>query len=63
MLGFSFIPVAYSVAKKTTAIRRIALRETSVCRHHGGPIEGIPPETSRTTTQHYRIEGFKGALY
>ena len=38
-----------SQAGKTTAIRRTAVREASVSRHHGGPIEG-PPETSRTMT-------------
>ena len=27
---------------KTTAIRRIVVRETSVSRHHGGQIEGPP---------------------
>ena len=35
----------------------LAVRETGVSRHHGGPIEG-PPETPRTS-QHYRIEGIK----
>merc|ERR1719154_577119 len=28
------------VAGKTTAIRRICVRETRIFRHHGGPIEG-----------------------
>ena len=41
--------------KAKTAIRRTAVRETGVSRHHGGPIEG-PPETPRTS-QHYHIEG------
>ena len=36
-------------------IRLIAVRETGVSRHHGGPIEG-PPETPRTS-QDYHIEG------
>ena len=27
---------------KTTAIRRVAVRETGVSRQHGGPIEGAP---------------------
>ena len=45
---------------KTTPIRRIAVRETGVSRHHEGLIEG-PPETPQTS-EHYRIEGFKGAL-
>ena len=42
---------------KTTAIRRIADRQTGVSRHHGGSIEGSPeiPQTS----QYYRIEGLK----
>ena len=39
---------------KTTAIRLIAVQETGVSRHQGGPIEG-PPEIPRTS-QHYRIE-------
>ena len=43
---------------QTIAIRREAVRETSVSRHHGGPIDG-PPETPRAS-QHYRIEGIKG---
>ena len=29
-----------SVLPETTAIKRRAVRETGVCRHHGGPIEG-----------------------
>ena len=45
--------------KKTTAIRRTAIRETSVWWHRGGPIED-PPETSRTISALYRIEGFNG---
>ena len=54
---YSFLSVLpwVSVLPKTTAIRRAAVRETSVSRHHGGPIEG-PPETPRTS-QHYHIEG------
>jgi len=43
---------------RTTSIRRVAVRKASVSRQHGGPIEG-PPETPRTS-QHYRIQGFKG---
>ena len=43
---------------KTTAIRLIAVRDTSVSEHHGALIDG-PHETSRTT-QHYRIVKFKG---
>ena len=35
----------------------LAVRETSVSRHHGGPIEG-PSETPHTS-QHYHIEGIK----
>ena len=45
------------VLPKTTAIRRAAVRETSVSRHQGDIIEG-PPETPRTSL-YYRIEGFK----
>ena len=40
------------------AIRRIAVRETGVCRQNGDPIES-PPETPRTL-QYYHIERFKG---
>ena len=36
----------------------LAVRETGVSWHQGGPIES-PPETPRTS-QHYRIEGIKG---
>ena len=38
--------------------RLIAVRETGVSRHRGGPIVG-PPETP-CTSQHYLIEGIKG---
>ena len=47
-----------SVDRKTATDRLIAVRETSVSRHHAGPIEGHP-ETLRTS-QHYHIEGIKG---
>ena len=40
---------------KTSLIRLIAVRETGVSRHQGGPIEG-PPGTPRTS-QHYHIGG------
>ena len=46
-----------SRSRRTTVIRRIAVRETSVSRHHGEKIKG-PPETS-SESQHYRIEVFK----
>ena len=36
-------------------LQTLAVRETGVSRHQGGPIEG-PPETPRTS-QHYHIEG------
>ena len=45
---------------KATAIRCIAVRETSVSGHPWGPIEGSI-ETNRTS-QHNRDEGFKGIL-
>ena len=51
-LKYSFLSV------KRLPDRLIAVRETGVSRHQGGPIEG-PPETHRTS-QHYRIEGIKG---
>ena len=40
-----------------TPMRRIAVRETGVSRHHGGQLE--PPEITRTS-QHYCIERFSG---
>jgi len=45
-------------AGKTAAIRRTAVREAGVSRHHRATIE-CPPETP-PTSEHYRIEGFKG---
>ena len=33
----------------------LAVRETGVYRHHGGPIEGTP--VTPRTSQHYHIEG------
>ena len=42
---------------KSLPDKLIAVRETGVSRHRGGPIEG-PPETPRTP-QHYHIEGIK----
>ena len=42
--------------KKNTMIRRTAVRETSVSRHHEGSIEGSG------ISEHYGIEGFKGGL-
>ena len=45
------------MAGKTAAIRRTAVREAGVSRHHGGPI-GDTPETTRTS-RYYRREGFK----
>ena len=41
------------LAQQTTAIRRIAVRETFMCAQLR-----TPPETPRTS-QHYRIEGIK----
>ena len=38
--------------------QRKAVRETSVFRHHWGLIEN-PPQTPRTITVYYCIEGFK----
>ena len=46
---------------KTTAIRRIAVRETLICRHKGETIKG-PPDILRTA-QHYCIEGLKVGPY
>ena len=42
---------------KTTMIKRVAVRETSISLHIEGSIKS-PPETPRTS-QHYGIEGFK----
>ena len=44
--------------RKNDTDRLIAVRETGVFWHHGGPIES-PPETPRTS-QHYRFQGIKG---
>ena len=41
--------MAYSQTEKPTAIKRTAVRETSVPRHHGGGIES-PSEAPRTIT-------------
>ena len=54
----SFLTVERQPDRKTVTDRLIAIRETGVSRHHGGPIEG-PSETPRTS-QHYRIEGIEG---
>ena len=39
--------------RKTTAIRRLAARETSDSRHHGGIIEGIPKTSQNITALSY----------
>ena len=46
--------------EKTKPIRRIAARETGFCRRHDGPTED--PLKLLGPSQHYGIEGFKGAL-
>ena len=51
---YSFLSVERLPDRKTVTDRLIAVRETCVCRHQGGPIEG-PPETPRTS-QHYHIK-------
>ena len=43
---------------KTTAIRRIAVRENSLSRHYLDPYE--VPLKHLGPSQHYRIEGFTG---
>ena len=43
----NFQSVPARIEKKT--IRRIAVRETILSRHHGAPIE-VPPETPRSIT-------------
>ena len=68
-LGFSETPLRRSpdakrqnstqqLAPISSKFKLIAVQETGVSQHHGGPIEG-PPETLRTS-QHYHIEGIKG---
>ena len=47
--------------KKETAIRHIAVRETSVSWHHGGTIEDLLKLLG--PSRYYRIGGFKGALH
>jgi len=49
----------FTQAGKKTAIRRIAVRETSVSRYHGGPFKG--PLKPSGISYHYRIEEFKEA--
>ena len=51
----SFLSVKRLSDRKNVTDRLIAVRETGVSRHQGGPIEG-PPETP-LTSQHYHIEG------
>ena len=43
--------------QKTTAIRRVAVRDTSVSRHHEDPIKGHTKALN--TSQDYHIKGFK----
>ena len=50
-----------SQAGKATPIRGIAVRETSVSRHHVRHIQDLPEATH--TSRHYRIECFKGGPY
>ena len=52
---YSFLSVKRRLDRKTVTDRLIAVRETDVSQHQGGPIEG-PPETPRTS-QHYRFCG------
>ena len=53
----SFLSAERQPDRKTVTDKLIAVRETGVSRHQGGPIEG-PPETPRTS-QRYRIGGFQ----
>ena len=46
------------LARKTTAIPRIAVRETDISRHHEDLIEG--PLKSFGPSEYYGIEGLKG---
>ena len=48
-------------SRKNVTDRLIAVRETGVSRHQGGPIEG-PPESPRTS-QHYRILNFQRGVW
>ena len=43
-----------------TVVRRNSYQKSSVSQHHGVPIEG--PLTPIEPSQHYNIEGFRGAL-
>ena len=53
--------LAARLKKKHQKKHRIGFRETGICRHHGGRIEG-PPVTTRTIMTIYHIQGFKGDL-
>ena len=44
---------------ESTAIRRVAVRETGISWHHGGPIEGLLKTLG--SPEHYHIEVFKGS--
>ena len=59
-LGLYYSDVSKGRQGKRTAIRLIAVRETSVSRQHGDPVEG-PLETPRTSL-HYRTEGIRDPL-
>jgi len=51
--------LVFTQTGKTTAIRRIVVRETSVSRYQGGPIKC--PLKPSGISYHYRIEGVKRA--
>ena len=56
--AFKSRPQSVQFSGKQTGQTLIAVRETGVSRHQGGPIE-VPLEIPRTL-QHYRIKGIKG---
>ena len=50
--------ICVQLSRKPTAIRHIAVQQTSISQHHGYPIEG--PTETHCTWQHYCIEKFYG---
>ena len=57
---YSFLSAGIKIRLQKEPRSETAVRQTSVSRHHGGPNEGSLEASP--TSQHYRIEGFKGVL-
>jgi len=52
--GSEYNYTSYTQTGKTSAIRRAAVREAGVSRHHGGTIEGLPQNPHTITLLSYR---------